>query len=68
MNVAEVVVGFDPTEYEVDEDDGSVTLTVRLISGVLERNVTVFFQTGSGTATSAGTSNLIITIPNVIYH
>ena len=68
MNVVEVVVGFDPTEYEVDEDDGSVTLTVRLISGVLERNVTVFFQTGPGTATSTGTSNLIITIPNLIYY
>ena len=68
MNVVEVVVGFDPTEYEVDEDDGSVTLTVHLISGVLERNVTVFFQTGPGNATSAGTSNLIITIYNLIYY
>ena len=46
-------MGFQPDEYEVNEDEGSVTLTVRLLSGVLERNVTVFFETSPGTATSA---------------
>ena len=46
-------VGFDPDVYEVVEDAGSVTLIIRLI-GVLERDVTVFYETNPGTATSAG--------------
>ena len=48
-----VTVGFDPDVYEVAEDAGSVTLIIRLI-GVLERDVTVFYETNPGTATSAG--------------
>ena len=40
-----VTVGFGPDVYEVVEDAGSVTLTIRLIDGVLERDVTVFFET-----------------------
>ena len=50
-----VTVGFDPDVYEVAEDAGSVTLIIRIIDGVLERDVTVFFETSPGTATSAGT-------------
>ena len=49
-----LTVGFDPDVYEVVEDAGSVTLIIRLI-GVLERDVTVFYETNPGTATSAGT-------------
>ena len=51
------VVGFQPVDYEVNENEGSVTLTVLLLDGVLEREVTVFFETSPGTATSAGTPN-----------
>ena len=47
-----MTIGFDPESYIVGEADGSATLTVRLISGTLERNVTVFFETNPGTAGS----------------
>ena len=51
---AAVTIGFDPDEYTFSEPDGSVTLMVRLISGVLEREVVVDFETSPGSATSAG--------------
>ena len=63
----EVTVGFDPDVYEVVEDAGSVTLTIRLIDGVLERDVTVFFETNPGTATSAGTYTMYHAILYQIY-
>ena len=47
-----MTIGFDPESYIVGEAGGSATLTVRLISGTLERNVTVFFETNPGTASS----------------
>ena len=47
------VIGFDPVTYNVMEGvDQSVTLNVRWFSGVLGRDVTVFLNTQSGTATS----------------
>ena len=49
-----MTIGFDPDEYTVNESDGSVIMMVRLISGVLEREVVVDFETTPGTATSAG--------------
>ena len=55
--ITAVTIGFDPEEYFVNEADGSVSLTVRLISGVLEREAVVSFETSPGSATSAG--NLI---------
>ena len=51
---AAVTIGFDPDDYTVNETDGSVTLMVRLISGILERDVIVNFETTPGSATSAG--------------
>ena len=51
---AEALVGFVPTTYEVLEDAGSVTLNINLLGGTLEREVTVSFSTGPGSATSAG--------------
>ena len=51
---AEALVGFVPTTYEVLEDAGSVTLNINLLEGTLEREVTVSFSTGPGSATSAG--------------
>ena len=46
-----VTVGFVPENYTVDENDVSVTLSVELIQGTLERNITV---TTPGTATETG--------------
>ena len=47
-----VTIGFDPETYSVNEDGGSVTLTVRVLDGELARPVTVAFNTQDGTATS----------------
>ncbi len=52
--LAAVTIGFDPTEYAVNEADGSVTLRVRILDGVLEREVVVDFETTPGSATSSG--------------
>ena len=49
-----VTIGFRPQNYTVNEEDGSVTFTILLISGTLERDVTVPFFTSSGTATEEG--------------
>ena len=51
-----VTIGFDSTEYMVSENNGSVTLNVRLFSGVLEpdHDILVTFNTTSGNATTAG--------------
>ena len=38
--------------YSIGETDGSVSLTVDIMSGTLERSVEVFFSTSDGTATS----------------
>jgi hypothetical protein len=52
--LAAVTIGFDPADYTVNEADGSVTLMVRLLNGVLEREVVVDFETTPGSATSSG--------------
>ena len=41
----EAQIGFDPDSYTVNEEDGSVTLTVRVIKGSLAREVQVGFMT-----------------------
>jgi hypothetical protein len=45
-------VGFDPSTYSVNEGDGSVELTVRLLTGAIpaNRNVVIAYVTVSGTA------------------
>ena len=51
--VLAAVIGFDPVTYNVTEGvDSSANLNVRLISGELGRDVIVFLNTQSGTATS----------------
>ena len=49
-----MTIGFDPAEYFVNETDGSVSLTVRVLAGQLARTVSVefFTSTQNGTATS----------------
>ena len=49
-----MTIGFDPDEYFINEADGSVSLMVRIINGVLEREAVVTFETSPGSATSAG--------------
>ena len=46
------VIGFERTEYTVNEEDGSVTLVVLLREGELESDVEINFATEDGTATS----------------
>ena len=47
------MIGFDPVTYNVTEGvDPSANLNVSLISGQLGRDVIVFLNTQSGTATS----------------
>jgi hypothetical protein len=53
-NTAEITVGFNPDNYEVNEVDGQVELIVEVINGTLERNVSILFETSPGEATEAG--------------
>ena len=48
----DVVIGFRPDTYAVDEDAGEVILTVEVIDGVLTDDVTLTYTTADGTATS----------------
>ena len=49
-----MIIGFDQTTYTVEEGDGSVTLTVSVLSGQVERGVeaTLTFEDGTATSTS----------------
>ncbi len=49
---AGAVIGFDPISYVVNETDGTVTFTVKVLNGTLERSVFVTFFTSDGSATS----------------
>ena len=51
----DVQIGFEETDYSVNEEDGSVTLFVRVLSGELSSDVEIGFTTRDGTATSTGT-------------
>ena len=47
-------IGFERTEYVVDEGDGSVTVVVRVLDGTLSGDVEVEFNTIDGSATTLG--------------
>ena len=49
-----VVIGFDPDTYTVNEDAGTVELTVKVLAGSLMRDVTLTYDTMDGTATAPG--------------
>ena len=49
-----VEIGFDPNEYLVSEGNSSVILIVRLVSGILQQEILVEFETAPGNVTSAG--------------
>lgn len=44
------VIGFDPVEYTVDEDEGVVEFMIRLISGTISKNVEIEFFTNDSSA------------------
>jgi hypothetical protein len=46
----DVVIGFNPDQYIVDESDGSVNFTVAILSGELAFDVVVEFFTEDGNA------------------
>jgi len=49
-----VIVGFRPETYTVNEVAGSIQISVALLNGSLERDVTVPYFTSSGSATESG--------------
>ncbi len=54
-----MTIGFDPNTYLVEEDDGTVSLSVRIISGELARPVEVLLTTEEGSATSTAPVDFI---------
>ena len=48
----DVIIGFDPDSYSVDEEAGVVTFVVRVLEGSLMVPVTVRFSTIDGLAMS----------------
>ena len=59
LSNTDVTIGFDLTEYSVDEADGSVSLTVRVLAGQLARTVSIDFFTQDGTAISTPSADFI---------
>jgi hypothetical protein len=54
IQVGAARIGFERTEYVVDEEDGSVTVVVRVLDGTLSGDVEVEFNTIDGSATTSG--------------
>lgn len=52
--------GFDPLTYSVDESDGTVTLTVELQIGNLDRDVELDLTASDGTAIGITTHSCIV--------
>ena len=46
----DAVIGFDPDTYTVDEDSGTIELTVKVLAGRLTRAVTLIYETMDGGA------------------
>ena len=57
--ITDVTIGFLPDDYSVNEADGTVTLTVRVLAGQLARPVEVDFTTQDGTATSTAPQDFV---------
>lgn len=58
-----MTIGFNPDGYFVDEDAGSVSLTVQVLAGQLARTVSVDFFTEDGTATSTAPADFVSVNP-----
>ena len=50
LNIQVVRIGFDPTIYNVGEEDGSAVVTVRVLAGTLSSPVVVRLTTQDGSA------------------
>ena len=48
----EVVIGFIDPPYQVNESDGSVNLTIGVLTGILQRQVVLSLSTSDDTALS----------------
>ena len=59
FSLAEVSIGFDPTSLVVNETDGSIEFTIKVLSGVLESSVIVTFSTSDGSATSSDPADFV---------
>ena len=61
---SEIVIGFDPDNYTVNEADGNVTLFVRLIQGELINpvQVEVYLSSGSAIGKTIGSGKICTTI------
>ena len=55
-------IGFQPVEYEVSEGDGFVVLNILLLSGTLDRDLVVLFQTDPESATCKLSHSALCTI------
>ena len=51
LSVSVLVIGFDPAVYSANENDGSVSITLKVLQGSLAVAVSVRVFTGNGTAT-----------------
>ena len=50
-STSDIVIGFEETQYSVDEGDGTVTLNVVVLQGVVSGTVTLQVSTEDGSAT-----------------
>ena len=55
----DVTIGFQPVDYAVNENAGTVTISVQVLRGQLARSVEVDFNTEDGTATSTAPADYI---------
>ena len=62
-----VTVGFDATSYTITESATSVSVSVSVQGGSLERDVIVTVETMDGTATGGALSN-IVDVSFMFYH
>ena len=51
-----VSIGFDPTMYQANEDDGTVEVTVKVLSGNLSRLVPVIVNIATVESSATGKS------------
>ena len=59
----DVTIGFDPTDYFVDEAAGSVSLTIRVLAGQLARTLSVDFFTQHDSAISTDFNSVSQAVP-----
>ena len=48
--ILEVIIGFNQTQYQVDEDVGQAIINVEIRMGILRKPVVVFVFTANGVA------------------